>query len=53
MYPDDMVRWAISLYTQIAELAVPIGFTFGICNVIVNSFLSVAFGGRLKIGGKS
>lgn len=53
MYPNDMVRWAIALYTSIAELAVPVAFTFGICNVIVNTFLSVAFGGRLKIGGKT
>lgn len=50
--PEDMARFAISLYTEIARLAVPFAFVFGICNVIVNSFLSVAFGGRLSIGGK-
>ena len=49
----DMARFAIDLYTDIAVLAVPFAFTFGICNVIVNTFLSVAFGGRLKIGGSN
>lgn len=50
---EDPARFAIALYTEIAEIAIPIGFVFGICNMIVNSFLSVAFGGRLKIGGKT
>lgn len=51
--PEDMARFAISLYTDIAELAIPFAFAWGICNMIVNTFLSVAFGGRLKVGGKS
>ena len=51
--PEDMMRFAIELYTDIAKYAVPFAIAFGICNVIVNTFLSVAFGGRLKIGGKS
>lgn len=53
MTSADMVRFSIDLYTQIAVLAVPFAFAWGICNVIVNTFLSVAFGGRLKVGGKS
>ena len=50
--PEDYARFALSLYTDIAEIAIPIAFVFGMCNLIVNTFLSVAFGGRLKIGGK-
>lgn len=51
--PEDMARFAIDIYTDIAELAIPFAFVFGMCNLIVNTFLSVAFGGRLKIGGKN
>lgn len=48
----DMFRLGIEIYTQICEVAIPIAFAIGMGNVIVNTFLSVAFGGRLKIGGK-
>ena len=51
--PEDMARFAIDIYTEILELALPFAFVFGMCNLIVNTVLSVAFGGRLKIGGKS
>lgn len=49
--PEDYARFALSLYGDLAEIAVPIAFVFGMCNMIVNTFFSVAFGGRLKIGG--
>lgn len=48
----DLVRIGIQIYTEIVSYAIPIAFAFGIGNVIVNTFLSVGFGGRLKIGGK-
>ncbi len=52
--PDftELFRIAVSLYTVVLQWALPFAFAFGIGNVIVNTFLSVAFGGRLKIGGK-
>lgn len=54
MIPEgsDLFRLGLALYVELAEYAIPIAFAFGICNMIVNTVLSVAFGGRLKIGGK-
>lgn len=48
---SDIVTWSAQLYVSIAEYAVPIALVFGISNLIVNTFLGVAFGGKLKIGG--
>lgn len=48
---SDVVTWSAQLYVQIAEYAVPIALVFGISNLIVDTFLGVAFGGRLRIGG--
>lgn len=48
----NLMQWAIQMYTQIAVYAVPIAFAFGMCNVIVNTFFSAAFGGRMRIGGE-
>ena len=45
-----MVEVAIDLYMQIAEVAVPIACVFEICNLLVGTFLRVAFGGRLWFG---
>lgn len=52
--PEDveLFRLGLEIYEQIALYAVPIAFAIGLGNVIVNTFFSVAFGGRLKIGGK-
>ena len=48
----DLFRIGVQVYTECLEWAIPIAFAFGMGNVIVNTFLSVAFGGRLKVGGK-
>lgn len=48
----DLFLVAVDVYAIILQYAIPFAFAFGIGNVIVNTFLSVAFGGRLKIGGK-
>lgn len=48
----DLFLVAVDVYVIILQYAIPFAFAFGIGNVIVNTFLSVAFGGRLKIGGK-
>lgn len=48
----DLFRMGIQLYTDVCGWAVPMAFAIGIGNVILNTFFSAAFGGRLKIGGK-
>lgn len=55
MIPEgsDLFRLGLQLYLSVAEYAVPIAFAIGMCNMIVNTMLSAAFGGRMKIGGKS
>ena len=47
-----MAKMAIELYTQLAEVAVPIAVAFEICNLIVGTFLRVAFGGKLWLNGR-
>lgn len=46
-----MIQWAINLYTQTVQVAVPIALVFGIGNLLVSTFLRVAFGGRLEFRG--
>lgn len=48
----SLVNWAFNVYTGIATWAVPVAFAFGIGNLLVSTFLRVAFGGKLKFGGK-
>ena len=52
--PDqvELFRLGLEVYAEICAWAVPIAFALGMGNVVVNTFFSVAFGGRLKIGGK-
>lgn len=46
-----MIQLAIDLYVQIIQDAIPFALVFGFSNLIVNTFLGAAFGGKLKIGG--
>ena len=46
-----IVQWAVQMYMNVAEYAIPIAFVFGISNVIINTFLAAAFGGKMRIGG--
>ena len=48
---NTYTQFALDVYQQILEAAIPIAFVFGMGNVIVNTFLSAAFGGRMRIGG--
>jgi hypothetical protein len=48
---NDLMRFGIQLYADLASYAIPIAFVFGMSNVIVNTFFSVAFGSRMRIGG--
>jgi hypothetical protein len=45
-----MVDFAVNTFTQIVECALPIAIVFGIGDLIVSTFLRVAFGGRLWFG---
>ena len=46
-----MINDAVSLYIEIIKGAIPYALVFGLCNLVVNLFMSAAFGGRLKLGG--
>ena len=45
-----MVEFAITTFTQILEIALPIAIVFEIGNIIVGTFMRVAFGGKLWFG---
>ena len=45
-----MVQVAVDLYTQLAGIAIPFAVVFEICNLLVCTFMRVAFGGRLWFG---
>lgn len=45
-----MVEWAIATYTEIIEIALPIAIAFEVGNLIVGTFMRVAFGGKLWFG---
>lgn len=45
-----MIEFAITTFTEIMEVALPIAIVFEIGNLIVGTFMRVAFGGRLWFG---
>lgn len=45
-----MVEFAVNTFTQIVEHAMPFAIVFGIGDLIVQTFLRVAFGGKLWFG---
>lgn len=45
-----MVEMAVQLYTELAQYAVPIAIVFEVANLLVCTFMRVAFGGRLWFG---
>lgn len=45
-----MVEFAVSTFTEIVEVALPISVVFNFGMLIVSTFLRVAFGGRLWFG---
>lgn len=49
---NTIMNWSFGIYTKLAEFAVPVAFAFGIGNLLCSTFLRVAFGGKLKFGGK-
>lgn len=45
-----MVDFAVQTFTEIMELALPIAIVFEFGNLIVGTFMRVAFGGKLWFG---
>lgn len=45
-----MVEFAVSTFTQILEIALPVAVVFELGNIIVGTFMRVAFGGKLWFG---
>ena len=45
-----MVEFAIEIFREILEIALPIAVVFEIGNLIVGTFMRVAFGGKLWFG---
>lgn len=46
-----MVDNAINLMVQMIGEVMPVALVFGFTNLLINTVLSAAFGGKLKIGG--
>lgn len=47
-----MAEMALDLYVQLIELAVPVAVIFEFGNIIVSTFLRVAFGGKIWFGAR-
>lgn len=47
-----MVENAVNLMVQLITDVMPVALVFGFTNLLINTVLSAAFGGKLKIGGK-
>lgn len=47
-----MIENAINLMIQLITEVMPVALVFGFTNLLINTVLSAAFGGKLKIGGK-
>ena len=45
-----MEQFAVDTFTQIMEIALPIAIVFELGNIIVGTFMRVAFGGKLWFG---
>lgn len=45
-----MTELAVNLATELYSLAIPIAVVFGLFNLIVTTFMRVAFGGKLWLG---
>lgn len=45
-----MVEVVSDLVTQVMELAIPIAVVIELSNILISSFLRVAFGGKLWFG---
>lgn len=47
-----MVELAVEVMTETMKMAIPVALVFEIGNLIVSTFMRVAFGGRLWFGAR-
>lgn len=45
-----MVELAVSVYSEVIAMAIPVAIVFEIGNLIVGTFMRTAFGGKLWFG---
>lgn len=45
-----MVEFAVDAFTQVMTIALPIAIVFELGNLIVSTFMRVAFGGKIWFG---
>ena len=45
-----MVQVAVDLFTELMQYAIPVAVVFELGNIVVCTFMRVAFGGRLWFG---
>lgn len=46
-----MIENAVNLMIQLITEVMPVALVFGFTNLLINTVLTAAFGGKLKIGG--
>lgn len=46
-----MIENAVNLMIQLINEVMPVALVFGFTNLLINTVLTAAFGGKLKIGG--
>lgn len=46
-----MVELAVNLMVQLVTEVMPVALVFGFTNLLIDTVLTAAFGGKLKIGG--
>lgn len=46
-----MIENAINLMIQLCSEVMPVALVFGFTNLLINTVLTAAFGGKLRIGG--
>lgn len=46
-----MIENAVNLMVSLVSEVMPVALVFGFTNLLLNTVLSAAFGGKLKIGG--
>lgn len=45
-----MVELAVNMYSEVLQMALPVGIIFALGNILIGTFMRVAFGGKLWLG---
>lgn len=51
MQSTDIVAFAVEMYTHVVEVGFPVALVFAFGNLMTETLLRVAFGGKLRFGG--